>query len=529
MAEIQTDFGTVSVPDDSIGVTKQVYNSEEMILQQGKPGKLIAYLKPQCVNLITAGTLVIAETDKSGVRYVCRVSKLGGGDKFVGDMWSEYRKYSLVKTTLDPVYELVGNNGTLEISQPRFHPANWKPVRLPNGEELKSILELPTHGAPLGFACAPGGNYLIQHSIYRHPLHDKANGYVGYFVVGKQGRGKTTLARLIAKSFSEFEDPPAIVVLDGEGEFLGLTEQNPELDKQEKAILRKLKLESVCNRVKIHKISTCKDANRTLSARALRGDDIPSFLPELPEKTKLELESMCVELYKDWQREQNAPLTFSNVIQAIQRRLFFAAIHPSQKSAIRRALRSVPLHLFDQPEISPLNPEELLTPGVIHVVSDIGLDLKDQSLVGLYLLLTLGKLKIDERRDDVGLVLIIDELTRRVPSKFEDPYVHKRVVSKLREMLKVGRKRKCMPVLLTQHPSDVPKQLMELSGVQVVFQTSVSGSVSWLKPDLRPYARLIDSLRVGEALVSSVVHRHPIYLRIPRSPVKERGNNENRN
>ena len=89
-------------------------------------------------------------------------------------------------------------------------------------------------------------------------------------------------------------------------------------------------------------------------------------------------------------------------------------------------------------------------------------------------------------------------------------------------MLHVGRKRSFMPVLMTQYQDDVPKEIRELCGVQIVFQCSVPSNSSWLKQKLKNYRKLIETLPVGEALVDSSVHMEPVHLRIPPSPTRER-------
>jgi DNA helicase HerA-like ATPase len=162
----------------------------------------------------------------------------------------------------------------------------------------------------------------------------------------------------------------------------------------------------------------------------------------------------------------------------------------------------------------------MLHPGRISVISDVGFSEEEQGFVGLYILLMLGRLKIDERLDDIGVVLMIDEATRRFPANSD--YLRERVVKEINGMLHVGRKRSFMPVMMTQYPDDVPREIRDSCGVQVVFQVNIAGNASWLKQRLRPYRDLIDTLPIGEALVDSVAHNEPVHLCVPPSPVMEK-------
>lgn len=531
-----------------VGKTEQRSKGDQWLNNKNQTGTLRAVIDTRDSSKITLpngrrmniwetinpGTYLVAETeDVEGgnclISYGTRVEEGGIYRIYIEDPY-KHDKLDRLEVVLKILYDVIHKpNGDVNIRHPPgFHKGDREDIRVPTPEELRVMLGVPKEGAVMGYATGAdmelNGRNLQRVPLY-HPLDDLSHGYTGLFGVGTQGFGKTTLLRVLAKTFSEWRNPPAVVVLDGEGEFLHLDEANPKLGEDDKRILKALGINSPCRNVRVYKLFKAgRSGTHTLSASYLRGRDIPMFLPDLPQKSQQELETICnlvIESYYRAHGSSLAGLRFEDVIREVEARVFANIGHSGIRDAVARSLSHAPTHLFDQGG-QPLNPGEFLEPGRISVISDIEFDDREQVLVGLYSVLTLGRIKIDERLDSLPLVLFIDEATRRLPTRTTTKYVAERVGETLWNMVHVGRKRTFMPVIMTQHPNDVEKEIRELCGTQIVFHTNVTGTASWLSQRLKPHKDTIEHLGVGEALVDSACSRNVVRLKVPRSPMKEK-------
>ena len=187
------------------------------------------------------------------------------------------------------------------------------------------------------------------------------------------------------------------------------------------------------------------------------------------------------------------------------------------KAAIRRALNSISLRIFDLPGVQPIDFETILTPGNITVINSYNLRDSHQRIVGLYLLAILHKRAL-KGKDKLKVILYLDEIQRLIPrsrSQSDSEYL-KRIIKFLDEIVHRGRKRDYGVAFATQSVMDVKKEIIDLCNTKMFLQTQGSGSTYLReyfnnKEDLERLKRLPQ----GHAFITSKGKHDPVEIKFP--------------
>jgi DNA helicase HerA-like ATPase len=179
--------------------------------------------------------------------------------------------------------------------------------------------------------------------------------------------------------------------------------------------------------------------------------------------------------------------------------------------------------MFDQENLPPLLPEDLVKPGRVSIIDVSSLTDDQQRVVALYLLSTFATYKT-RSQDSTGLLLVMDEAQKLFPHRgdLKKDYAH-RLARFVSGIVHRGRRRRYGVVLATQYPSDVSKEVVELCDTKIVFK--MSGPIDWLKMTLggSGFARSASELSVGEAYVVStgLNIQQPARVRFPAVETSE--------
>ena len=286
-----------------------------------------------------------------------------------------------------------------------------------------------------------------------------------------QGTGKTNFLRYFVRTYREHLKPgPAIVILDVEGQFVGLESSltGANIDKK----------------VDILRVASAEmPGDVTLSFRAVGEKYLSHFVPELPTRTTEMLERTAHEVFVDLAtRGEDA------IVQRVLRDIGARAtrdgrLHFSQRDAIQRAVVSPTFNLFDQPNMKPLSSDDLLVPGKTTVIDASEMSEDDQRVVAIYLMAILFEAKMKSHNDgdtSANVLLIVDEAHRLFPRHrgLKRDYVM-RVAKFVEEVTHRGRKRNYGILLATQSPADISQNIVRLCETKLFFR--VAGHQIWLK------------------------------------------------
>ena len=172
--------------------------------------------------------------------------------------------YSTVMTPLVLYVELVSERpfavagGALVLGGETSPPASpvepMSPVFLPNARVLREMLGLPRGGALLGVLRQGSrerwdvGVSLDFSALYHHAL-----------VVGTTGSGKTVLLKnlVLALASAESPEPPLVVALDVQGDYLHVVLPNEELSESERRLRPLDSLAVICPVTSAHLSALC--------------------------------------------------------------------------------------------------------------------------------------------------------------------------------------------------------------------------------------------------------------------------------
>jgi hypothetical protein len=369
-------------------------------------------------------------------------------------------------------------------------------IRKPSDKELVEVLNVPENGLPIGRLDYDGSN-----EVFRYPLEPKDTIYQSLMIAGVQGKGKTNALKLIIRSLvtnSKIESSkrPAIVILDGEGEYKEFTKKSQMLQISQE-FLDKNEIGDVTPKVYTINNDPMK-SDSTLSLRGIDRQDLIYLLPELESKTENILRVLINRVCNMLDNEK-APQdidTMRNKLLAENNNS--QLIHMQQRPAIARAVLSPSLNLLDQKGKIPLTPHLLFKPGTVSVINYQGLDQNMKRVVALYLLQMLDKYKMNEPNYDPGVLLVIDEaelLFPENPSKGDKDYVL-RIAARMEDITNRGRKRKYGVALVTHLPSEVSHKVGDLANTKIAF--GCSGADKWIRDHFgRDYVTEINSFPTG--------------------------------
>lgn len=352
-------------------------------------------------------------------------------------------------------------------------------IRKPTNNELRDILSIPDQGLPLGWL-----DYNDTNEVFMYPLQPDDTIYQSVMVAGVMGKGKSNFLKLAIRSLAsnkriESEKRPAIIILDGEGEYKQFVNMS-EMPGDTRKFLEMQGISDI--EPKVYTISD--DATRsdaTLSLRGIGNEDIIYLMPELEARTENILLVLLNHVTRIIQYE-NA----GQDIATLRNRLIAEAntsglVHMQQRPAIARAVLSQSLDLLDQKGKIPITPGLLFRPGTVSVINYQGLPYNKKRVVALYILQMLSKFKMDAPNYEPGVLLVIDEaelLFPANPSKADKDYVT-RIASRLEDITNRGRKRKYGAVFVTHLPSEVSQQVGDLANTKVAF--ACSGANKWIR------------------------------------------------
>ena len=127
------------------------------------------------------------------------------------------------------------------------------------------------------------------------------------------------------------------------------------------------------------------------------------------------------------------------------------------------------------------------------------------------------KMKHDSEIDtsDIGVLFVLDEVTRIMPKLLSSSDYQKRILHFLSEIQHRGRKRRYGVIYATQHPKDIQKELVDLCNTKIFFLIEGSGC-AYLKDYLNSEQReQLKRLPVGHAYILCKGKHEPQIIRFP--------------
>ncbi len=184
---------------------------------------------------------------------------------------------------------------------------------------------------------------------------------------------------------------------------------------------------------------------------------------------------------------------------------------------LRKHLRGLArLGVFDQPEASPLNMEELAAPGRLSVI-DLS-DTDDRQLMNIIVADLLArmftyKMRLSEEENARRKVMLtIEEAHGFVPRERLDKM--EQTFNQLRRIMRRGRKRWLVMHFVTQSPQHLPAELFELANNKIIHQTTGSENLRVLRQAVGSVNEAIweelPTLGRGRAIVASGQYPHPL-------------------
>ena len=472
--------------------------SKPLELINNKENKLEGYLWTDKAELVKDGDLVAVER-KDGLRIICIVEHIKCFEENAAIVLKRLNE-SVYIIKLNPIIELHPEG-----------PRSPRPQTILQGKitrlkewEFYEFKKIPQHGIPFGWI----------HDIdqeYRYHF-DPLLYYQGIFMGGTQGTGKTSAIRFMTLSTAPQSNSPAIIIFDAEDEFTNL----PNIPSTEESmkLMSKWGIEPVDTKC-IEIIHLTNKFDWCLTLRKIDPKHLLLFLHELPNASTTLLKRIIQDIiYDNPEREFTFQELNSEILQSVTQ-----IKNASIRDAITRSLLSITLDMFDKKSTETINIEQMLVPGKITVINCFQLDDDQQRVVALYLLAMFHKYKMkhDSKIDtsDMGVLFVLDEVTRIMPKLLASSDYQKRILHFLSEIQHRGRKRRYGVIYATQHPKDIQKELVDLCNTKIFFLIEGSGC-AYLKDYLNTDQReQLKRLPVGHAYILSKGKHEPQIIRFP--------------
>lgn len=469
-------------------------------LIMGKDNKMEGFLYSNKAHLVKDGYCVIVEKEDDGVRIMCIVKKIEcSEDHYHGETSSHKEE----------------NFKIILLPEGQFTPEGYQDLRpqtiiggkikIPTQEEFCEFRKIPQNGMKIG--SIQGLNSGIPYPLDLRTL------YQSVFISGQQGTGKTTALKLLTIQMAQEKNCPAIINLDNEGEYSDLT--NIPSEKQAKDLMELYDIKKL-NPNAFSYINIGPKNAYCLTLKAIDPIDLPYFLHELTAISHDTLQTIIYDIIEDNKKDEfTLPELKEKILIYLEKETYGAL--QSTKSAIKRAINSISLRIFDVPGVKLIDFESMLKEGKITVINSYNLRDSHQRIVGLYLLAILHKRAL-KSKDKQKVIFIMDEIQRLLPkvkSQADSDY-HKRIIKFLDEIVHRGRKRDYGVLFATQSVLDVKKELIDLCNTKIFFQTQGSG-VNYLKEyfsnkeDLERLKRLPQ----GHAFITSKGKHEPVEIKFP--------------
>ncbi len=469
-------------------------------LIMGQDNKMEGFLYPNKAYRIKDGYCVIVEKEEDGIRIMCIVKKIEcSEDHYPGETASH--KEENYKIILIPVGQFTPE-GYQELRPQTIIKGK---IKIPTNDEFCEYKKIPQNGMHIG--SIQGLNTGISYPIELKTL------YQSTFMSGQQGTGKTTALKVMTLQMAQEKYSPAVIILDNEGEYgdLKMIPSNERSEKlMEKCGIKPLKDETF-NYINIGNKNGC-----CLTLKAIDPVDLPYFLHELTPISHDTLQTIIFDIVEDYEgKDFTLPELRKYIFKYMDTERYGAAA--SSKDAIRRAMTSISLRIFDIPDIKVLDFEAMLAPGKITIINSYNLRDFHQRIVGLYLLAILHKLAL-KGKEKLRVIFILDEVQRLLPnskSQSDSDYT-KRIIKFLDEVVHRGRKRDYGVIFATQSVKDVKKEIIDLCNSKIFFQTQGSG-LNYIKEYFNNKEDLerLKRLPQGFAFITSKGKHEPVEIKFP--------------
>ncbi|TKJ22447.1 MAG: hypothetical protein CEE43_06030 [Promethearchaeota archaeon Loki_b32] len=469
-------------------------------LVMGGDNQMKGYLYPNKAHLIRDGYCVIVEKEEDGVRIMCIVKKIEcSEDHFPGETSSH--KEDNYKITLNPVGQFTPEG----YQALRPQTVIGGKIKIPTQNEFCEFKKIPQNGMEI--ASVEGLNAGIPYLLKIRTL------YQSVFMSGQQGSGKTSALKVLSLLIAQEKDSPAQIILDNEGEYGDLA--IIPSTKQSAKLMRIHRINALnLNNFRFINIGT--DEGFCLTLKAIDPVDLPYFIHELTPISHDTLQTIIYDIIEENKgKEFTLPELKKFIFYYMENEIYSAT--SGTKSAIRRALNSISLRIFDLSDVEPIDFESMLIPGKITVINSYNLRDSHQRIVGLYLLAILHKRAL-KGKEKLKVFLHLDEIQRLLPksrSQSDSEYL-KRIVKFLDEIVHRGRKRDYGVAFATQSIMDVKKEIIDLCNTKIFLQTQGSGS-NYLreyfnnKQDIERLKRLPQ----GHAYITSKGKHDPVEIKFP--------------
>jgi len=485
--------------EDCLGSINTV-KGKPLELVMGGDHQMKGYLYPDKAHLIRDGYCVIVEKEEDGVRIMCIVKKIEcSEDYFPGETSSH--KEDNYKITLIPVGQFTPE-GYQEL---RPQTIIGGKIKIPTQNEFCEYKKIPQNGMEI--ARIQGLNAGVPYLLKIRTL------YQSVFMSGQQGSGKTSALKVLSLLIAQEKDSPAQIILDNEGEYGNLA--NIPSTKRSEELMRIHRINAL-NLNKFRFINIGTDEGFCLTLKAIDPIDLPYFLHELTPISHDTLQTIIYDIIEENKgKEFTLPELKKFIFYYMENEAYSAT--SGTKSAIRRALNSISLRIFDLPRVEPIDFESMLIPGNITVINSYNLRDSHQRIVGLYLLAILHKRAL-KGKEKLKVFLHLDEIQRLLPksrSQSDSEYL-KRIIKFLDEIVHRGRKRDYGVAFATQSIMDVKKEIIDLCNTKIFLQTQGSGS-NYLreyfnnKQDIERLKRLPP----GHAYITSKGKHDPVEIKFP--------------
>ena len=360
--------------------------------------------------------------------------------------------------------------------------SNFK-IRKPTLEEYNLATNLPPTGVPIG----KNTQGSFENTCYYpfDPDSDELENtlYQSVFIEGIQGSGKTNALKFLSQTVTSYtgipiEKRPSVIILDGEKMFTEFATKS-ELNSESRKFLNDNNVGNADYQV-LTLSEYPENADSTLSFRSLTYNDLVHLIPEVEPKTENYLKQILKTTFEIIEARGNEmELTIENV-RSIGTDLARKSplIHTAQVPAIGRALQSIELDMFNQPDKTQLSPSLLFQPGKISVIDIHDLDKSRKRVVALYIQQMLNRFKMEQSNKYPGVILVVDEaeeLFPDKPSKRERNFVE-RITERMEDVTNRGRKRHYGLFIVTHVPSSVSPKIVALANTHMAFRSSDANS-----------------------------------------------------
>jgi len=525
--EPESKYEIVEKPEtpDYIGRVEFGNKSKMFLNEKRIHDKIEGLIRPEVAASVSPNDLLVLEPRKRDGIILAKVIKMEVNQKNTATNFESY-SWLGVKIVLRPILQKYeGYEGKIVPTSLLGYQ-----IRMPTINEEALVSNVPTSGLPLGKLDLRKGESTCFYPFDPNSKTLEDTIYQSVFIAGIQGSGKTTALKYLCQALTsyekiDYEKRPAIIMLDGENSFTKFT-PNEKMDPQVREFMSKHGIGNVDLRV-LTLSDNIERSDSTLSLRTMNYQDMMYLIPELESKSENIMLQVLRLAFRIIQQSPELDFTIENLRNvAIAQARSSGLIHTMQLPAIARALHSVELDMFNQPNKTEITPDLLFQPGKITVVNVHSLDKNRRRIVALYIQQMLNRFKMETSNKYPGIIYGIDEaeiLFPNKPSKREKDYVD-RIAERMEDVTNRGRKRFYGLFIVSHLPTEVSPRVVALANTKIAFRCS-GASNSWISRDFgREYVEEINDLPVGTCRIKvniSTQDQKPINTKLYMPNVEE--------